>query len=92
MTDRSATPCAALSPVQIDTFLDEFLFIYCRVVGLNQADGNAWRHTGVLESLACIHLQFENHSCSIIGNALNQPIAENDTRRMLEWLNQVAAI
>jgi hypothetical protein len=71
---------------------NEFLVIFCRIVGLNQANRETTRYATILESFAGIHFQFENLSCPIVGNALDQPITENDARCILEWLDQVAAI
>ena len=59
---------------------------------MNQTDGNASQHTEMLGSFAGIHFEFENHSCPIVGRALDQPVAENDARRILEWLHKVIAI
>jgi hypothetical protein len=68
--------------------LNEFLPIFRRVIGLNQANRSSPRHSTILEFLAGIHLQFENHSGPIVSSAPDQPIAHNDAGRILdEWLN-----
>ena len=39
-----------------------------------------------------MHFELENHSPPIVDDALNQPIAENDSRCILERFHQVVAI
>jgi hypothetical protein len=75
----------------IDSF-NEFLRVLGGIVRLNETDRNPPRYATILESLTRVHLQLQDGHCPIVSNALDQPISENDARRILERLNQVAAI
>jgi hypothetical protein len=82
----------AAHPFESIRSLDKFLHVLCRLVRLDQTDRNAPWHAEELEPLAGVHFQLENHSRPIITNALDQPIAENDARCVLEKLDEMAAI
>jgi hypothetical protein len=71
---------------------DNFFHVLGRIISLYETNSNPSRCVTILESFPRIHLQFEDHPSTIVSNALNQPIPQDDTRCILDWLNKVSAI